>query len=114
MLDLIGLISALRRPRLLVSAARFGLDEYRREAHLGRLLGHAGVVRNGEAIVRLLDVEAELEGQRRSQAADYSPARHVSVLTALLGEARLVRAARRPEGERAEMAAVPALEPELA
>ena len=113
MLDVIGLISALRRPRLLVSAARFGLDEYRREAHLGRLLGQGGVMRNGEAIVRLLDVEAELESQRTSQASDYSPARHVSVLTALLGEARLVRAARKPDHERDPVAG-PEVEPALA
>ena len=78
------------------------------------------MVRNGEAIVRLLDVEAGLEGQRLSQASDYSPARHVSVLTALLGEARLIRLARRPEEGREPAGAVVlqaagvAREPELA
>lgn len=99
MLDLLSLIATLNRPRLLVSAARFGVDDYHREAHLPRLLGHAAPPRSGEAIMLLLDVEAALDDRRRANAADYSPARHVGVLTALLGEARLLRAARKPEPE---------------
>lgn len=98
MLDLSGLIATLNRPRLLVSAARFGVDDYHREAHLPRLLGRPAPARNGEAVMHLLGVEAELDERRRLGTADYSPARHVGVLTALLGEARLLRAARRPEG----------------
>ncbi len=97
MLDLLGLIATLNRPRLLVSAARFGVDDYHREAHLPRLLGHPAPPRNGEAIMHLLDMEAALDERRQANAADYSPARHVGVLTALLGEARLLRAARKPE-----------------
>lgn len=97
MLDLLGLIATLNRPRLLVSAARFGVDDYQREAHLPRLLGRAAPARSGEAIMGLLDVEMRLDGLRLQGMADYSPARHVGVLTALLGEARLLRAGRRPE-----------------
>lgn len=97
MLDLLSLIGTLNRPRLLVSAARFGVDDYHREAHLPRLLGHPVPPRNGEAIMRLLDIEAALDARREVNAADYSPARHVGVLTALLGEARLLRAGRKPE-----------------
>lgn len=94
MLDLGGLIAALRRPRLLVSAARFGVDDYHRDRHLGRLLGEPIPPRSGEAIIRLLDLEAEQEERRARAAGDYKAARHVAVLTALLGEARLLRAAR--------------------
>ena len=94
MLDLLSLISTLNRPRLLVSAARFGVDDYRREAHLPRLLGLPTPTRGGEAILRLLEVEADLDARRRLGTADYPASRHVSVLTALLGEARLLRPSR--------------------
>jgi len=96
MLDVLGMIAALNRPRLLVSAARFGVDDYDRATHLGRLVGGAAPARCGEAILRLLDVEAAAEAKRAGGAADYSVARHVAVLIALMGEARLLRASHRP------------------
>lgn len=109
MLDLLGMIAALNRPRLLVSAARFGVEEYARGAELPRLLKCAGPPRTGEAIVRLLDLEAGLEARRIVGAADYAVARHVAVLAALLGEARILRAAYRsafaPEAALADLAA---------
>lgn len=96
MLDLLGMIAALNRPRLLVNAARFGVDDYSRASHLPRLVGGTLPARSGEAIMRLLEVEAGLEDRRAKAAADYSAARHVAVLIALMGEARLLRAAHRP------------------
>lgn len=95
MLDLLGMIGALNRPRLLVSAARFGVDDYSRSAHLPRLLKVAAPPRTGEAIVKLLDLEAALEAKRASGSADYAVARHVAVLAALMGEARILRASYR-------------------
>ncbi len=96
MLDLLGMIATLERPRLLVSAARYGVESYDRAQHLPRLLGAPSAPRAGEAIVKLMDLESMLEGKRQSKSADYTHARHISVMIALLGEARALRAASRP------------------
>lgn len=95
MLDILGMITNLRRPRLLVRAARFGVDDYVRSTMLPRLLHSVALPRHGEAIMCLLEIEADLNDRRLAAAADYSIARHVSVLIALMGEARLLRAATR-------------------
>ncbi|NCO87464.1 MAG: hypothetical protein GW886_12620 [Rhodobacterales bacterium] len=92
MLDILGLVGSLRRPQLLVRAARFGVDDYSRSATLPRLLHCVAMPRSGPAIMRLLDIEADLNDRRVAQAADYSVARHVEVLIAVMGEARLLRA----------------------
>lgn len=92
MQDLLGMIAALNRPRLLVQAARHGVDEYSRLSHLPRLIGTTTAPRTGAALLRLLEVEADLEDRRAKASADYPVARHVAVLIALMGEARLLRA----------------------
>lgn len=93
MLDPLGRIARLRRPPLLIDAARHGLDGYDRARRLPRLIdtGACGPVR---AAMLLLDREAALEARRRSGSGDYRPARHVELLVALMCEARLLRAAR--------------------
>jgi hypothetical protein len=95
MQDLTGMINALRRPRLLVRAARFGVDEYVRNTHLKRILQRDALPRPGEAILKLLEIEADLEDQRKADMAEYSIARHVEILSALMGEARVMRATTR-------------------
>ncbi|KAA9009213.1 DUF6477 family protein [Histidinibacterium aquaticum] len=92
MQDLFSLVEALRRPPLLVSAARFGVDDYSRERMLPRLLRCATAPRTGEAVVQLLELEEDHDGRRRAGAAEYSVARHVEVLIALMAETRLLRA----------------------
>jgi len=92
MLDMLSTLNALRRPSLLIRAARFGLAEYRRSIHLPRVLGIDPLPRSGEALMLLMDLEAELESHRKKRAADYSAARHVDVLIAMMGEAQIVRA----------------------
>ena len=42
-----------------------------------------------------MDIEAALNERRAQHAADYAVARHVEVLIALMGEARLLRATAR-------------------
>jgi hypothetical protein len=96
MQDILSRVEGLKRPPLLVRAARFGLDDYNREGQLPRLLKVLSSPRSGEAILRLLEVEALLEERRIAQAADYSVARHVEVIIALMAEARLLRAIMRP------------------
>ncbi|WP_254050019.1 DUF6477 family protein [Limimaricola cinnabarinus] len=93
MQDPLSRIAALKRPPLLVEAARFGIDGYDRARLLPRLIG-AGGFGPARAATALLDREAEIEARRRSGSGDYRPARHVELIVALMGEARLLRAAR--------------------
>ncbi len=83
------LLASLRRPRLLMRAARFGLAEYRRDRDLRRFVSGAA---SPEATVNsLISTEAELEETRIAGDAAYSVARHIEVLIALLAEAQLLR-----------------------
>jgi hypothetical protein len=93
MQDIHSLLASLHRPRLLMRAARIGADDYRRAGHLARILGYGTLPRHGEALMRLIDVEADLEQQRTGTEAGYSIARHVDVLIAIVAEARALRAA---------------------
>ncbi len=93
MQDILGMVQQLRRPRLLVRAARIGAQEYRRDPHLMRVLGQTALPRPGSAMMKLMDLEAALNESRCSDDASYSISRHVEVLAAMMGEARLLRAA---------------------
>ncbi|MBU2982287.1 hypothetical protein KO498_10760 [Lentibacter algarum] len=87
-------LDALNRPQLLVQAARSGLATYRRETHLSRAMGdfgHARLVRTQPALERLLDVEHDLNTQRRTCDTGYSYARHIEVLIAIMAESQLLR-----------------------
>jgi Family of unknown function (DUF6477) len=88
MTDLQSLIANLRRPRLLIRAARFGLADYRRERDLRRLIGHTSTQDN--AVARLLSKEEEMEENRRAGTASYSVANHIELLIALICETRLL------------------------
>jgi hypothetical protein len=88
MRDILGTLRALRRPPLLIRAARIGLQDYRREVHLRRLLREGPLPQSATALIRLLETEAALDEERRLANSAYSPARHVEVLIAMMGEAR--------------------------
>lgn len=90
MSDFRKLLAGLQRPRLLIRAARHGLDEYRRDRDLHRLIGGAGVPGPDEALPRLMREEARLERIRGTGDATYSLVRHIEVLIALMAEARLL------------------------
>lgn len=94
MTDPVETLKSLDRPRLLVSAARIGLADYNRQPLLRRLLRDPVPAGPEAALARLLELEAGLDASRRAGAADYIAARHVELLIALMGEARLVLAAR--------------------
>ncbi len=82
-------LSSLRRPRLLVRAARLGLPEYNRVRSLRRLLPGEPVRRPGQAFERLIEAEAAIDHLRRQGSAAYSVARHIEFLVALIEESRL-------------------------
>ena len=93
MQDIHSFLATLHRPRLLMRAARIGAAEYRREGHLPRLLGYGNLPRHAQALMRLTDIESELERQRTASDAAYNVVRHVDVLIAIVSEARLLRTA---------------------
>ncbi|WP_417524090.1 DUF6477 family protein [Marinovum sp.] len=93
MQDALTLLRKLRRPRLLIRAARAGLADYRREVHLRRSLGTEPPRRAGPALIRLIEIETDLNDARLRKCASYSVARHVEVLVAMMGEAQLMRPA---------------------
>lgn len=89
MSDCCTLLANLRRPRLLMRAARFGLGDYRRERDLQRLVKRTGSPQ--DTLPHLMEVEEQLEATRQSGDASYSVARHIDVLIAVLAEAQLLR-----------------------
>jgi hypothetical protein len=89
MTDIHGQMTALRRPRLLVRAAKIGLEDYVRDRDLRRMFAPEAPPRPGLAMGALMDREAEIEAVRQAGGAAYSAARHVEVLTALIAECRL-------------------------
>lgn len=85
-------LNSLKRPRLLIRAARFGLADYNRDRDLRRLMRLAATPSPAKALDGLISTEAELENTRTTGAAAYSIARHVEVLIALMAESRLLNA----------------------
>ncbi len=90
MTDLFQLVSDLRRPQLLVRAARAGLIDYNRKRDLKRLMRLAEAPSPDRAVAALLAEEERLEEIRRKGDATYSFARHIEVLIAMMAEARLL------------------------
>ncbi|RYI33027.1 MAG: hypothetical protein EON48_03590 [Acetobacteraceae bacterium] len=89
MTDCRSMLASLRRPRLLMRAARFGLAEYRRERDLRRYV--AGATSPEDTVTSLMSVEARLEATRIAGDAANSIARHIEVLIAILAEAQFLR-----------------------
>ena len=93
MQDILSMLNALHRPRLLIRAARIGAEDYRRAAHLPRRLGYGQLPRHGNALMRLMEIEGELNTLRLGDDSSYSLLRHIDVLIAIVGESRIMRAA---------------------
>jgi hypothetical protein len=84
---------SLRRPHILIRAARHGLLSYNRNRDLRRLMHAATVPTPAVAVRRLIDEEAVVEARRQTGDAAYSLTRHVDLMIALLAELRLVQCA---------------------
>lgn len=91
MKNILELLDGLRRPALLIGAARIGQAGYRRQAHLRRHLGHGPIPSSSVALARLIEIEGRLERERQESAMTYCVTRHVDVLIAMLGEASALR-----------------------
>lgn len=90
MTDPLSALKTLRRPRILIRAARFGLTDYRRERDLTRLMKAPRLPSPGHALGLLLEQEEAMEATRQSGNGAYSIARHVELLIAMMAEARLI------------------------
>ena len=105
MQDVFSQLAALRRPRLLMRAARFAAEHYRRDVCLAPLLGVPVPPRHGDALMRLMDIETSLNAARFDGTGTYTAERHIDVLASLIGESRLIRAARAPQTKASGMEA---------
>ncbi|MGL4322260.1 MAG: DUF6477 family protein [Paracoccaceae bacterium] len=83
--DIFSVLETIRRPRLLMQAARFGISAYRRGRDLRRLIGVEASP--AQAVVKLISAEERVEQTRLSGEADYSAADHIELLAALIAEA---------------------------
>ena len=81
-------LAAIRRPKILIRAARAGVTDYHRDRDLKRLLRINKAARTDRALATLIAEENRLESKRTAGEANYSIQRHVAILTALIAEAR--------------------------
>jgi hypothetical protein len=88
--DIRDALENLRRPRLLMNAARSGLVNYKRDRDLRRLIGTEPRTPMDVTLPKLLSEENRLECARLAGDAAYPVGRHVDVLIALLAEASLL------------------------
>jgi len=89
MTDFRALLSELRRPQMLIRAARYGISDYRRDRDLKRVL-HGANPSPTQSVPRLLNEEKQMEAIRVAGDAAYSIASHIEVLIALMAEVRLL------------------------
>lgn len=90
-------VAPLRRPAVLIRAARAGQPAWRRGRDLRRLLRIESLPRPGAALPRLRAEEDGLNAARLAGAADYDMHRHVLLMIAILAESRALTAAE-PQG----------------
>lgn len=84
-----SLLANLKRPKILINAARLGMADYDRNADLRFIVKTSQTPNLEAAIETLLSREGELEDNRKNAQASYSAHEHIRVLTALLAEVRL-------------------------
>lgn len=96
MKDINSHINALKRPALLVRAARHGAETYHRNAHLSRYIDLDPLPGPGVALMQLFEIEKEMNAARRLKTGTYTPSNHIDVLAAIIAEAQLWRASHQP------------------
>ena len=79
-------LNTLKRPKLMLEAARNGLARYDPSRHLPVLLGGSLHRRKTGQLDCLLDIEETYNRLRKEKRAEYSPARHIRYLIAILAE----------------------------
>ena len=95
MTDIAQVVATLRRPRILIRAARHGLNEYSRDRTLPKLIESPQTKSPETTLAALVEAEAVQEAVRKSGDASYSVTRHLELLIAMMAEARLLLSSRR-------------------
>jgi len=90
MTSLSSSVTSLKRPNLLVRTAKLALEKFKRETTLERIFGYDISDDPAEVLLTLYEAEDAINEQRKTGDATYNIARHVSVLAALMNEARTV------------------------
>lgn len=90
MTESISRLSGLKRPRLLIRAARAGTAHYLRSRDLARILRGPVPLSPGVVLDMLIEEEARQERLRRQADAGYDIGHHVELLIAMLAEAQLL------------------------
>jgi len=78
------------RPKILMQAAKIGLETYRRDTDLKKILGAYTAKNDAQIISQLSDREIELEQARKNGNAAYDMNKHIQIMTALLQELYLL------------------------
>ena len=86
----IEIFQKILRPKILMKAAQIGLQSYRRDVDLKKILGTRNISDNTQIISQLSDREIELEEARKSGNAAYDMNKHIQIMTALLQELYLL------------------------
>ncbi|WP_298290944.1 DUF6477 family protein [uncultured Litoreibacter sp.] len=84
------ILTTLRRPRLLVRAARHGLHDYNRRRDLNRLTGQNARASTRSIVENLVEQEEQLEETRKAGDAAYRASHHIELLVALMAECQLL------------------------
>ena len=79
-------LNTLKRPKLMLEAARNGTARYDPNRHLPVLLGGSYHKSKTGQLDCLLDTEEIYNRLRKEKRAEYSPARHICYLIAILPE----------------------------
>ena len=80
------MLPKIKRPRILIKAAKIGLKHYEREKGLEQLLRLNKGAKPESVVEKLVAAEATINEQRVNGGASYSLDRHINLLTALLNE----------------------------
>lgn len=105
--DVLTQVTRLKRPMLLVRTARHGLEDYNRVHHLRRLLRTEVLPGPAQAIMRLMEAEFGVNELRLGKRAEYSVARHIELIVALMCEARILKASNASKAAKRSLASVP-------
>ena len=97
--DVLTQITRLKRPPLLVRTARHGIEDDNRLIHLRRLFKTENLPSPGKAVLKLMELETILNDQRVDKRAEYSVARHIELIVALMCEARILKASKASRDE---------------
>ena len=90
--DVLTRVLRLNRPTLLVRTARHGIEHYNRVIHLRRLLKTEVLPSPAQALNKLMEHEDMVNDMRLAKRAEYSVARHIELIIAVMCEARILKA----------------------